>query len=89
MSDLRKEFEALLKVSEIIGDHSDELIFNEDKNEYETPIYKTFIPEYVCEINFGWYIFQEQKKKINKALRYIDRYLTDSEFKEDLEELLK
>jgi len=90
MSDSRKEFEALPKVAEIISNHSDELAFNEDVNIYETPIYENWIPEFLYEINFGWYAFQGKQKQVD-AIRNIlsDELEYDEVLIEKIKELLK
>lgn len=72
MNELRKQFEALSRVTEILNEYGDAIVFNEDSNKYETPCYSTFIPEYVYELNFGWYAFQEQQKQLDEKQKYID-----------------
>lgn len=59
----REEFEKLKKIAEILSNYKDEVVFNETENQYTTPCYQTFIPEYVYELNMGLYAFQEQQKK--------------------------
>jgi DNA repair ATPase RecN len=72
MNELRKQFEALAKVSKIIKEYGSEVVFNSEENCYETPCYRTFIPEYLHEINFGWYAFQERQKKLEEVQRKYD-----------------
>lgn len=72
MTELRKQFEVLIRVLEILNEHGETIVFNEDRGEYETPCYNTFIPEYIYELNFGWYAFQEQQKQLSDAQRKYD-----------------
>lgn len=65
---MREQFERLDKVKDILENKFNGVVFNDDLNQYETPCYSTFIPEYVFELNFGWYAFQEQQKKIDSLL---------------------
>ena len=93
---MKEQFEKLDAVKGILSDHSDEVAFNESKNEYEAPMYENWIPEYIYELNFGWRVFQEMHKKIDSVIRLLDEksmyHKTSGDrfvFSKDVGELLK
>lgn len=59
---MREQFENLNTVRGVLSEYSDDVTFNESTNEYEAPVYETWIPEYIYELNFGWRVFQELVK---------------------------
>ena len=62
---MREEFEKLPEICSLIND----LSFDDDANEYVAKIQNPFEHDSnECFVNGAWYAYQEQQKKINKAL---------------------
>lgn len=72
MKTMREKFENLAQIKNILEyNESDNIVFDEEKQEYKAELYTTFVPEYIEWINGAWCAFQEQQKKIYAVLQYI------------------
>lgn len=90
MNELRKKFEEAPKVAELLKDNSDELVvFNDELNVYETPMYKNYIPEFLYEINFGWLVFQEQQRRIDDLKSGIQQIWTELDDRQSKEYIIE
>lgn len=70
---MREKFENLAQIKNILEyNESDNVVFDEEKEEYKAELYTTFVPEYIEWINGAWYAFQEQEKKIDAVMQYLD-----------------
>lgn len=73
MKTMREKFENLAQIKNILEyNESDNIVFDEEKHEYKAELYTTLVPEYIEWINGAWYAFQDQQKKIDEALEYIN-----------------
>lgn len=86
---MREEFEKLPEVAELIKDYK--IKFNEDFSLYVSLLVHKSQCDYV---NGAWYAFQEQQKKIDAVLEFIDSDELGhdarlGDFYRDIEELLK
>lgn len=73
MKTMREKFEGLEKIKDILEEYKSDLItFNDEKDEYEAKLYVTFVPEYIEWLNGAFYAFQEQQKKIDAVMQYLD-----------------
>ena len=67
MKTMREKFENLAQIKNILEyNESDNVVFDEEKDEYEAKLYVTLVPEYIEWLNGAWYAFQEQEKRIAK-----------------------
>ena len=70
---MREEFEKLPEIAQLIEEgKGDNLAFITETNRYDAEMYITFTPDYVHYLNGAWYAYQEQQKKINTAIEYLD-----------------
>ena len=69
---MREKFENLAQIKNILEyNESDNIVFDEEKQEYKAELYTTFVPEYIEWINGAWYAFKEQEKKIDAVKKMI------------------
>lgn len=66
MSDLRSKFEEIPEISFILSKPK-QVLFNEENN-----MYTGGIEDYYYWINGAWFAFQEQQKKINAVIKWVE-----------------
>ena len=66
-NEMRSEFEKLPEIRKIMNENG--IYFMNHSGWYEARDFKDF--EYEQYINGAWYAFQEQQKKIDKALKHV------------------
>lgn len=72
METMRERFENLTQIKNILEyNESDNVVFDEENQEYKAELYTKFVPEYIEWINGAWYAFQEQEKKIDAVKKMI------------------
>lgn len=88
MNELRKKFEALPQIKELLDDREKSFFFNEDFEVYGAEHLDDFDSGF---INGAWYVFQEQQKKIDAALEFTCDVHSENwqEFMHCIQELLK
>ena len=67
MVEMREQFEKLPEIRKIMNENG--IYFMNHSGWYEARDFKDF--EYEQYINGAWYAFQEQQKKIDKALKHV------------------
>ena len=86
----RQEFEKLDKVKELLIEYeSDKIVFNEQEGRYEAQLYITLVPEYIDWLNGALWAFEEQQKKIDSVLEYVNNHVKDGNISDTIEEILK
>lgn len=81
---MREEFEKLPEIREIMNSHG--IRFMNHSGFYEADEFKDF--EFEQYVNGAWYNYQEQQKKINTAIEYLDS-IEGLVWYEQMKELLK
>ena len=80
---MREQFEKLPEIAERIGGG---IYWNEYRQKYQADLSSLFPT--VCYLNGAWYAYQEQQKKIDKAVEYLDS-VDGLVWYEKMKELLK